>query len=127
MKKTVFVIDDSPCNLRIASSALSAEYRVIALLSAKRMFSLFDANRPDLILLDIEMPEMDGFEAITELKKHPEWKTIPVVFYSSLDDDNLHSRAFSMNAVGVIKKPMEPSQLLECVNNYIQMPSTVIG
>ncbi|MCL2442737.1 MAG: response regulator [Treponema sp.] len=78
--KTIFIVDDSDTNLSMAEAALENHYRVMTMPSAEKMFMLLDKVIPDLILLDIEMPVMDGFEALGLLKSSILWSSIPVVF-----------------------------------------------
>ena len=120
MQKLIFIVDDNDANLTLAASALEAEYRVLTMPSAQKMFSLLEKKCPDLILLDVEMPEMGGFEAIVKLKENPQWKEIPVVFLTGLDDEALQSNALKAGAIGVIYKPIVPPVLLNCVNNHIK-------
>jgi len=68
MSKTIFVVDDNDTNLSTAKEALKGQYRVMSLPSAAKMFALLEKITPDMILLDIEMPEMSGFEALRLLK-----------------------------------------------------------
>jgi len=78
--KTIFVVDDSDTNLSMAEAVLEDHYRVMTMPSAAKMFSLLTKIIPDLILLDIEMPDMDGFEALKKLKAETAWVEIPVIF-----------------------------------------------
>jgi len=78
--KTIFVVDDSDTNLTMAESALEDQYRVMTMPSAASMFKFLDKVVPDLILLDIEMPDMNGFEALKKLKSENAWSEIPVIF-----------------------------------------------
>jgi putative two-component system response regulator len=68
LMKTIFAVDDSDTNLATAKKALEGRYRVLTMPSAAKMFALLEKISPDLILLDIEMPEMDGFDALLRLK-----------------------------------------------------------
>ena len=86
MQKTVFIVDDNDTNLAMAKSALKEQYRVMTLPSAEKMFALLEKIKPDLILLDIEMPEMDGFEALQLLKDNEAYADIPVVFLTGMTD-----------------------------------------
>jgi len=115
-QRLIFIVDDNDANLTVAASALETEYRVLTMLSAEKMFSLLEKRRlPDLILLDIEMPEMSGFDAMKKLKEHQEWSSIPVVFVTGWSDDELLSRALGSGALDVINKPFVPSILLDYV------------
>ena len=121
MKKVVFIVDDDQLNLIAGVAALESEYKVFAILSAKKMFDLIELHKklPDLILLDVEMPDMNGLEAIFELKKREKWKNIPVVFLTAWADDGLQFDAEGLGALDLIGKPFDPVALLEVVKKYI--------
>ena len=119
MNKLIFIIDDNDANLTVAASALENDYRVLTMPSAEKMFSLLEKKRPDLILLDIEMPEMTGLEAIVKLKENNQYKDIPVLFLTGWTDDKLLSDAKEAGSLEVIKKPIVASVLLDAVKKYI--------
>ena len=93
--KTIFVVDDNDTNILAAKTALDGTYKVFALQSAARMFKLTERIIPDLILLDIEMPEMDGFEALRLLREDEKLRTIPVIFLTSKNDAETEIRGFT--------------------------------
>jgi len=117
--KTVFVVDDSDTNLAMAEEALEDQFRVMTIPSAEKMFSLLEKMTPDLILLDIEMPEMNGFEALEKLKANNAWLGIPVVFLTGTTDAAIEERSAKLGAVGLVTKPFSPSALLDRVNAHI--------
>ena len=119
MQKLVFIVDDNNSNLTMAASALEKDYRVLTMPSAIKMLSLLEKRLPDMILLDIEMPGMSGFEAIVKLKEHQQWKNIPVVFLTGHDDEATLSQAMELGALGVMQKPIKLSVLLDYVNKHI--------
>ena len=84
--KTIFIVDDNDTNLMIAKTALDGAYKSFALPSAAKMFKLAEKIIPDLILLDIDMPEMDGFEAMEIMKSDARLKSIPVVFLTAKNE-----------------------------------------
>jgi putative two-component system response regulator len=86
MQRTIFVVDDNDTNLSTAEAALEEQYRVMTLPSAAAMFELLEELSPDLILLDIEMPGMDGFEALRRLKANELLAGIPVIFLTGMVD-----------------------------------------
>ena len=89
MHKTIFMVDDSDSNLMKGKQALEWQYRIFPLPSALKMFALLEKITPDMILLDIEMPEMDGYEALKKLKADPRLADIPVIFLSAnVDEDS---------------------------------------
>ena len=119
MDKMIFIVDDNDANLTVAASALEDEYKVLTMPSAQKMFALLEKKQPNLILLDIEMPEMTGFEAIAKLKENPQWKEIPVVFLTGLEDESLRNDSLKAGALEVVSKPIVKSTLLERVKNLI--------
>jgi len=120
MMKIVFVVDDVETNRASAKLALADTYRTFTLPSAEKMFSLAEKVRPDLILLDIDMPEMDGFEAIQLLKSNPKLRSIPVVFLTAKNDAVMEIRGFELGALDFISKPFSPPVLLKRIEMHIE-------
>ncbi len=116
--KTIFVVDDSDTNLSMAEEALDRLYRVMTMPSAAKMFSLLAKMTPDLILLDIEMPEMDGFEALNRLKSESLWANIPVVFLTGRTDAAVEVHGFEMGAVDFITKPFSAPVLINRIKTH---------
>jgi len=117
--KTIFIVDDSDTNLAKAEEALEDHFRVMTVPSAVKMFSLLEKLTPDLILLDIEMPEMNGFEALEKLKANNSWKNFPVIFLTGTTDTSIEEKSSKLGAVGVVTKPFSASSLLEKINSHI--------
>ncbi|MCL2809789.1 MAG: response regulator [Treponema sp.] len=117
--KTIFIVDDNATNLVAARNVLDETYKTYSMPSAEKMFQLLEKITPDLILLDIEMPEMGGFEAIKILKSKPETKDIPVVFLtaSHVSEDRLEG--LTLGAVDYISKPFVPALLLQRINRNL--------
>jgi len=118
--KTIFIVDDNKSNLFTAKTALEGMYRTYALLSAERMFKIVERITPDLILLDVNMPGMDGFEAMQILKSDKRWKTIPVVFLTARNDSDAEIRGFEMGALDFISKPFSPPVLIKRIETHIE-------
>ena len=117
-KKLIILVDDNPANLRIGKNVLSDKYTVATAPSAAKMFSLLENNHPIIILLDIDMPEMDGFEAMEALKSSPETRGIPVIFLTGMISSQDMEKGFSLGAVDYITKPFEPEALIACIEKY---------
>jgi len=114
--KTIFIVDDSDTNLATAETALEDHYNVMTVPSAAKMFALLEKITPDLILLDIEMPEMNGFEALEKLKANHAWTHIPVIFLTGTIDASIKEKSAKLGAIGIVTKPFPASVLLEqCV------------
>jgi len=122
MKKTIFVVDDSDTNLRIAKETLSGKYNVFTMPSAEKMFELLKKINPSLILLDINMPEMDGFTALKKLKAQKEYQQIPIIFLTAAyDDEDYESRGFELGVSDFIGKPFSAPVLLNRVKLQIDI------
>jgi putative two-component system response regulator len=117
MDKTVFVVDDSGPNLVMAEEALSDSYNVLTFSSAERMLQTLQKLTPDLILLDIEMPEMNGFEVMMQLKAGDSSSNIPVIFLTALNDAANEAFGIELGAKGFIAKPFTASELLNKIKD----------
>ena len=118
--KTIFVIDDCDTSLATAEEALEDQYNVMTVPSAARMFVLLEKITPDLILLDIEMPEMNGFEAFEKLKACDSWADIPVIFLTGTVSASIEERVSKLGAAGIITKPSSGPSLLEKIKAHIK-------
>ena len=118
--KTIFIVDDNETNLMTAKLALEGKYKSYALPSAARMLKLMEKIIPDLILLDVDMPEMDGFQAMEALKADKRLKSIPVVFLTARLDEDSEIRGFEMGALDFISKPFSKPVLLKRIENHIE-------
>jgi putative two-component system response regulator len=123
--KTIFVVDDSDTNLSMAEAVLEDQYRVMTMPSAQKMFMLLDKVTPDLILLDIEMPEMDGFDALDRLKSDSSWIGIPIMFLTGRNDAEVEARGFEMGAVDFITKPFSAPVLLNRIKTHLDIDKII--
>ena len=121
MQKTIFVVDDSLVNLSLAEEALEKHYRVITLSSAAKVYTALKDITPDLILLDVAMPEMSGFDTMKQLKRHKTYSKIPVIFLTALTDSFNEALGIELGAVDFISKPFSQPVLLNRVKNHIQI------
>jgi len=117
---TIFVVDDSDTNLATAEAALEDRYNVITVPCAEKMFLHLEKIKPNLILLDIEMPGMNGFDALEKLKTNNSWENIPVVFLTGTVDASIEEQSKKLGAVGIITKPFSAHALLECIQTHIK-------
>ena len=125
MQKTIFVVDDNDTNLSMAKEALKEDYRVMTLPSAAKMFAFIEKIMPDLILLDIEMPEMDGFEALRCLKSNAAQACIPVIFLTSMNDASVEVRGFQLGVVDFITKPFSAPVLLNRIKTHLDIDELI--
>ncbi|UQZ87827.1 hypothetical protein C4J81_00770 [Deltaproteobacteria bacterium Smac51] len=112
-KKTIMLVDDNLTNLQIGSSILMEHYNVITMNSGQRLLKTLERKIPDLILLDIEMPEMNGYETIRHLKENDKFSQIPVIFLTAKNDDGSEHLGLSLGAVDYVTKPFSVPLLLK--------------
>ncbi|WP_034764154.1 response regulator [Chrysiogenes arsenatis] len=121
---TVLIVDDSPENLIIVSGLLKREYKVkVANSGARALKIAFSDTPPDLILLDVMMPEMDGYEVCRQLKQHKHAKHIPVIFITAKGDDADEECGLSLGAVDYVTKPVNPPIVLARVKSHLLLKS----
>jgi DNA-binding response OmpR family regulator len=118
-KKLVILVDDNLANLKIGNSILEEKYDVATAPSAKKMFSLLESNAPTIILLDIDMPEMNGYESIKLLKSKPETKNIPVIFLTAKTESGDELEGLSLGAIDYITKPFNPALHLKRIEVHL--------
>ena len=111
-RKKVFIVDDEVVNLKIGKNALSGHYDVFPLDSGKALLDMLKTIQPDLILLDIMMPDMDGHQTLKQLKSNAQSATIPVIFLTSKGDIGTVLAGISGGINDYIVKPFDPAQLL---------------
>jgi len=117
----VFMVDDSAFNLTVLKKCLSRNYEVHTAMSGEELFELLGITTPSLILLDIEMPGMDGFSVLERLKKIDSEDEIPVILQSSRSDPESEMKGLTLGAVDYITKPFSPKLLLKRVQLHIQI------
>ena len=124
IKKTILVVDDSPENLQVMIEVLKQDYKVSVATSAKKALELLNSGlKVDLILLDVIMPEMDGYELCKELKSINEYKNIPVIFVTILENEHDIVLGFELGAVDYVIKPIEPIVLKARINTHLKLKS----
>jgi len=119
-KKTVLLVDDAPANIQIVNSILKDIYKIrIATSGAKALELVKVTPAPDLILLDVMMPEMDGYEVCTRLKLDPETRDIPVIFLTGQTEVEDETKGFDVGAVDYIHKPFSPAVVKARVQTHL--------
>jgi putative two-component system response regulator len=119
--ETIFVVDDCDVDLDMVKQALEGNYRVFTLTSPTAMFELIDTVVPDLVLLDIRMPEMDGFTALDRLTADVRTATVPIIFMTSYGDSETEAHGFEAGIVDFINKPFAQSVLLRRVETHLRI------
>ena len=125
MPKTIFVVDDSSTNLAMAEEALENQYLVITLSSAEKLFAILGKITPDLILLDVDMPEMDGYETMEHLKASDLYAEIPVIFLTAMSETEDEAKGIELGAVDFIVKPFSKQVLLNRIKNHLNFDELI--
>ncbi|MBS4017635.1 MAG: response regulator [Dechloromonas sp.] len=121
-RPTILVVDDTPDNLAVVGGILGSEYRVRVANSGERALHVANSDpRPELILLDIMMPGMDGYETLRRLREDPATRNIPVIFVTAMDADNDEAVGLQMGAVDYVTKPIRPAILLARIRTRLEL------
>jgi CheY-like chemotaxis protein len=121
VKPTILIVDDTPDNLMLLSHLFKTEYRVrLAQNGAKAVEICTSDNPPDMVLLDIMMPDMDGFEVAKRMREHPNSESIPVIFVTAMTSMDARMKGMDLGAVDFITKPVDPELLIPRVRNFMR-------
>jgi CheY-like chemotaxis protein len=118
-KKRIVAVDDNPENLGLIKNILRGKHIVFPCSSAADMFDLLGHVNPDLILLDVEMPKMNGHQAAIKLKGDDDLKAIPIMFLTSKDDKESIMKGLDLGAIDYILKPIVADVLLERIDKHM--------
>jgi diguanylate cyclase (GGDEF)-like protein len=119
-KQTVLIVDDSPSNIKLLHTVLGFDHHVIFAVSGQEGLDLAFSHKPDLILLDVNLPDVDGYEVCSQLKANPITKAIPVVFLTAADTEVDEVRGLLAGGTDYITKPFSPAIVQARVNNHLE-------
>ena len=121
----IVIIDDSSANIKIVANLLRQEgYEVLTALDARKGLMIVETKLPDLILLDVMMPEMNGFELCELLKANKKTKEIPVIFITAASDTESILKGLAVGAVDYISKPFQQQELVARVKNHLKFKTS---
>lgn len=120
-KHRLLIVDDTPVNLKILNNVLCDKYEVVLANNGQEALRLVHRQIPDMILLDVMMPEMNGFEVCRILKEQEALKDIPVIFLTALVEEADEARGFEAGAVDYITKPFKPAILLHRISTQLEL------
>ena len=123
VRKTIFLVDDDITNLTLGSNTLNDIYDVFTLNSGVRLIKMLEKRIPDLILLDVEMPEMNGYETIRQIKSKEDTSNIPIIFLTAQSDGESELEGLSLGAIDYIIKPFSPPLLLKRIEVHLLVAS----
>ncbi|MCL2497426.1 MAG: response regulator [Symbiobacteriaceae bacterium] len=121
--KTIFIVDDDMTNLTVGAEALTGFYNVFTFNSGRLLLKRLEKQIPDMILLDVEMPEMNGYEVIRHIKGKSETSNIPVVFLTARSDGDSELEGLSLGAIDYIIKPFSPPLLRKRIEVHLLVES----
>ncbi|MDH5720724.1 MAG: diguanylate cyclase [Spirochaetia bacterium] len=117
----ILIVDDTPLNLQIMTEILSSEYNIFTAQNGVAALQSVREKKPDLILLDIDMPEMNGYETCEYIKNDHELSDIPVIFVTSMNEEDDEEKGLALGAIDYIHKPIRPSILRARVRNHLEL------
>ncbi|RBP76019.1 two-component system response regulator [Marinobacter nauticus] len=119
--KTLLLVDDEPANLQVLRNVLSDHYRLLFAKDGERALELARSEKPDLVLLDVMMPGMSGYEVCKTLKAGQDTRAIPVIFVTALSDADDEARGFELGAVDYLTKPVNAAIVRARVKNHLSL------
>src|SRR6202007_2210195 len=120
VQKLILIVDDTPTNIGVISGALRDSYKTkVATNGAKALAIAAEEEKPDLILLDVMMPEMDGYEVCSRLKADATTRQIPVIFLTGQTSAEDETKGFDVGAVNYVQKPFSPAVVKARVHSHI--------
>jgi putative two-component system response regulator len=119
----IIMVDDNETNLTMGKNMLRTFYEIYPLNTVEKMFALLQKVMPDLILLDIEMPDIDGYEAIKQLKADERFAEIPVIFLTAKSDEDSELEGLDLGAIDYVYKPFSAPLLLKRIENHLLIAS----
>lgn len=120
-KPKLLVVDDQPINIQVMHQVFGADYQVFMATNGEQALAICQSNQPDLVLLDVVMPGMDGFEVCTQLKANPDTRNIPVIFVTAHSDAAQETHGLSVGAVDFISKPVNPAVVRARVKTHLTL------
>ncbi|MBF0450045.1 MAG: hybrid sensor histidine kinase/response regulator [Candidatus Magnetomorum sp.] len=117
----ILIVDDTAANIQVLRGLLEKEYTLLAAKNGPKAIKLTEDKQPDLILLDIKMPEMDGYEVCQILKANEQTRDIPIIFVTAMDETEDEQKGFDMGAVDYITKPIKPPILIARVRTHLEL------
>ena len=117
----VLAVDDAEANIDILMDAIGDDYDVSVAMDGENALEVAESEPPDLILLDIMMPDIDGYEVCTRLKENPKTKDIPVIFLTAMDEVQNKRKGYEMGAVDYITKPFEVLEIKARVKTHLSL------
>lgn len=126
-QKHIVIVDDNPVNLDLAENVLKDSFKLSKLISGEQLLKFLSRIKPDMILLDIQMPGMDGYEIMQRIKQNPEWENIPVIFLTGQKDVDSEREGFRLGAKDFITKPFDNVVMLSRIRSQMELHQYRVG
>lgn len=117
----ILVVDDEPINVDVLGAVLSSLGEIITADNGPDAINICKSNKPDIVLLDVMMPQMDGYEVCAKLKGDEDTKDIPIIFVTALADDTDEARGIEMGAIDYLTKPVNATVAIARVRNHLEL------
>ena len=117
----ILVVDDEPINVDVLAGVLSSLGEIITASNGRAAIDICKSNKPDIVLLDVMMPQMDGYEVCTKLKGDEDTNDIPIIFVTALADDTDEARGIEMGAIDYLTKPVNATVAIARVRNHLEL------
>lgn len=127
MQKTILIVDDTDTNIHVLMELLGDKYDILASLNGYDALEIINEEHIDLILLDIMMPSIDGFEVCKKLKENPKTKDIPIIFITAKTDEDSIEKAYEVGGVDYIAKPFKAREVLSRINTHLLLAEQKIS
>jgi phosphoserine phosphatase RsbU/P len=119
MNERILIVDDTPANIQILAETLKGKYQLSVATNGKQALEMLERVQPDLILLDVMMPELDGFETCRRIKSLDAWRDVPIIFLTSKSDTSDIVTGFEVGAVDYVAKPFNTYELLARIHTHL--------
>ena len=119
-KPTILIVDDAPSNIQVLIAILARDYAITAAINGEEALRATTASKPDLILLDVKMPGMNGFEICKKLKEDPTTRDTPIIFVTAAEETGNEATGLELGAEDYITKPFSPPVLKVRIRNTLE-------
>jgi len=120
-RPALLVVDDEPINIEVIAHSVGEECEILAATSGRQALEIAAQNTPDLVLLDVSMPEMDGYETFSRLKELESMKNIPVIFVTAFGAEEFELRGLKLGAADYLVKPVRPALVMQRIRNLVEL------
>jgi len=120
-RQTVLIVDDEPMNIEILYETLSAEHEILFATNGQEALRIASSELPDLILLDVVLPDLDGYQVCTQLKSDSKTRDIPVIFITAMDHEEDETKGLDVGAIDYLSKPIRSPIVRARVRNHLEL------